>query len=44
MNKKIPKLKSDKEAEDFLEKDLTDYIHLKKFQKFLLSFSRKQKR
>ena len=44
MNKKIPKLKSDKEAEDFLEKDLTDYIHLKKFQKVSFEFQPKTKK
>ena len=31
MKKKVPKLKSDKEAEKFLDQDLTDYIDLKHF-------------
>ena len=32
MKKKVPRLKTDKEAEKFLEQDLTDYIDLKNFQ------------
>ena len=31
MKKKVPKLKSDKDAEKFLDQDLTDYINLKNF-------------
>lgn len=31
MKKKVPKLKSDTEAENFLNQDLTDYINLKNF-------------
>ena len=38
MNKKIPKLKSDKEAEEFLENDLTEYLDLKNFQKMHFEF------
>ena len=31
MKKKMPRLKSDKEAEQFLAQDLTDFINLKNF-------------
>ncbi|MDR4487966.1 MAG: CopG family antitoxin [Nitrospirales bacterium] len=31
MKKKVPKLKSDKEAKKFLKQNLTDYIDLKHF-------------
>lgn len=44
MKKKIPKLKSDKEAEKFLEKDLTDYMDLKNFQKVSFEFQPKTKK
>ena len=44
MTKKIPKLKSDKEAEEFLEKDLTDYLDLKNFQKVSFEFQPKTKK
>ena len=33
MKKKVPKFKSDKEAADFLEQDLTDYINPRKDQR-----------
>ena len=42
--KKISKFKSDKEAEEFLEKDLTDYINLKNFQKVSFEFQPKTKK
>ncbi|CAI2717054.1 CopG family antitoxin [Nitrospina watsonii] len=41
MKKKVPKLKSDKEAEEFLEKDVTDYLDLKNFQKVSFEFQPK---
>lgn len=44
MKKKIPKLKSDKEAEEFLEKDLTDYMDLKSFQRVSFEFQPKTKK
>lgn len=44
MKKKVPKLKSDKEAEKFLEKDLTDYLNLKNFQKVSFEFQPKNKK
>ncbi|KMP10651.1 CopG-like domain-containing protein DNA-binding [Candidatus Nitromaritima sp. SCGC AAA799-A02] len=44
MKKKVPKLKSDKEAEEFLEKDLTDYMDLKNFQKVSFEFQPKTKK
>ena len=31
MKKKIPRFKTDQEAEQFLERDLTDYLNLKQF-------------
>ncbi len=31
--KKIPDFKTDKEAEDFLDQDLTDYLDMRNFQK-----------
>ena len=31
MKKKVPKFKTDQEAEQFLEQDLTDYLDLKQF-------------
>lgn len=33
MNKKIPVFKSDKELEEFLEGDLSDYIHAGNFRR-----------
>ena len=44
MTKKVPKLKSDKEAEDFLDHDLTDYIDLKKFARVNFEFLPKDKK
>ena len=44
MKKKVPKLKSDKEAEEFLDKDLTDYLNLKNFQKVSFEFQPKTKK
>ena len=44
MKKKMPKLKNDKEAEEFLEKDLTDYLDLKNFQKVSFEFQPKTKK
>ena len=38
MKKKLPKFKSDKEAEQFLEQDLTDYIDPKKAQRVTFEF------
>ncbi len=38
MKKKVPKFKSDKEAEQFLEQDLTDYIDPKKAQRVTFEF------
>ncbi|MDE0145232.1 MAG: CopG family antitoxin [Nitrospira sp.] len=31
MKKKVPRFKTDQEAEQFLERDLTDYLNLKQF-------------
>lgn len=44
MMKKVPEFKSDKEAEDFLEQDLTDYTDLKKFTKVNFEFLPKDKK
>lgn len=38
MKKKAPKLKSDKEAEDFLDRDLTDYIDPSRAQRVTFEF------
>ena len=38
MKKKIPNFKSDKEAEDFLGQDLTEYLDLKNFNKVSFEF------
>ena len=38
MKKKAPKFKSDKEAADFLEQDLTDYIDPGKAQRVTFEF------
>lgn len=43
MMKKVPKLKSDKEAEKLLEQDLTDYIDLKNFSQVRFEFLPKTK-
>lgn len=44
MKKKVPKLKSDKEAEKFLDQDLKDYLDLKNFQKVSFEFQPKTKK
>lgn len=38
MKKKVPSFKSDKEAERFLEQDLTDYIDPRKAQRVTFEF------
>ena len=38
MKKKLPEFKSDKEAERFLEQDLTDYINPRKAQQVTFEF------
>lgn len=38
MKKKVPKFKSDKEAADFLEQDLTDYINPRRDQRVTFEF------
>ena len=38
MKKKVPNLKSDKEAEKFLNQDLTEFIDLKNFKKVNFEF------
>ncbi len=43
MRKKIPTFKSDKEAEEFLEQDLTDYFSRENFQKIQFEFLPKTK-
>jgi len=44
MKKKVPKLKSDKEAEALLKKDLSGYMDLKNFQKISFEFQPKTKK
>ena len=44
MKKKVPAFKSDKQAERFLEKDLTDYLDLKSFKKTSFEFQPKTKK
>ena len=44
MKKTIPEFKSDNEAEEFLEKDLTDYIDLKNIRKVSFEFQPKTKK
>ena len=43
MRKKLPVLKSDKEAENFLDQDLSDYISAENFASFQFEFRPKQK-
>ena len=43
MKKKFPKLKSDKEAEKFLEQDVTDYLDVKNFTPVQFEFLPKTK-
>ena len=38
MKKKVPNFKSDKEAEDFLDQDLTEYLNLNNFNKVSFEF------
>ena len=38
MKKKVPKFKSDQEAADFLEQELTDYIDPRKAQRVTFEF------
>lgn len=38
MRKKIPSFKTDKEVEQFLERDLTDYIDRRNFKKVTFEF------
>jgi predicted DNA binding CopG/RHH family protein len=41
--KKLPAFKADKEAEDFLDRDLSDYIHAGNFAPFVFEYQPKQK-
>jgi predicted DNA binding CopG/RHH family protein len=43
MSKKFPVLKTDEEAEAFLEQDLTDYISAENFAPFRYEYQPKQK-
>ncbi|MGB8683874.1 MAG: BrnA antitoxin family protein [Candidatus Binatus sp.] len=43
MSKKLPAFKSDKEAEKFLDQDLSDYISAENFAPFQFEFKPKQK-
>lgn len=43
MSKKVPVLKSDEEAEEFLKQDLTEYLDLKKWNKVSFEFEPKIK-
>ncbi len=43
MNKKLPAFKNDKEAENFLDQDLSDYISAENFAPFQFEFRPKQK-
>jgi predicted DNA binding CopG/RHH family protein len=43
MSKKLPVLRSDKEAEDFLEQDLSDYIEVENFAPYQFEYRPKQK-
>ena len=43
MKKKLPVFKSDKEAEEFLDKDLADYLHSENFAQFVFEYQPKQK-
>jgi predicted DNA binding CopG/RHH family protein len=43
MSKKLPAFKTDKEAEDFLNQDLSDYISTENFAPFQFEFRPKQK-
>jgi predicted DNA binding CopG/RHH family protein len=43
MSKKLPVFKTDKEAEDFLDQDLSDYISSENFAPFQFEYRPKQK-
>jgi predicted DNA binding CopG/RHH family protein len=43
MKKKLPVFKTDKEAEDFLGRDLSDYLHAENFAPFVFEYQPKQK-
>jgi len=43
MSRRLPVLRSDEEAEKFLERDLTDYISAENFAPFQFEFKPKQK-
>jgi predicted DNA binding CopG/RHH family protein len=43
MSKKLPAFKTDKEAENFLDQDLSDYISAENFAPFQFEFRPKQK-
>jgi predicted DNA binding CopG/RHH family protein len=43
MKKKLPAFKTDKEAEDFLDRDLSDYLHAENFAPFVFEYQPKQK-
>jgi predicted DNA binding CopG/RHH family protein len=43
MSKKFPVFKNDKEAEEFLDQDLSDYISAENFAPFQFEFRPKQK-
>lgn len=43
MKKKLPKFKTDKEAEEFLEQDLSDYIHGGNFRRVSFEYAPKNK-
>ena len=41
--KKLPAFKTDRDAEDFLDRDLSDYIHTGNFASFVFEYQPKQK-
>lgn len=43
MNKKLPALKSDKQAEELLDKDLSEYISAENLEPFPFEYSPKRK-
>jgi predicted DNA binding CopG/RHH family protein len=43
MKRKVPRFKTDEEAEAFLEQDLSDYLHAGNFKPVRLHFLPKQK-
>jgi predicted DNA binding CopG/RHH family protein len=43
MKRKLAAFKSDKEAEDFLDGDLSDYLHVENFAPFVFEYQPKQK-